>query len=60
MKIVVAPGRSVRLDARRSTSVRGGVYDVSDLDPKDRKALLRHQGVREEQPAAKATKSKEA
>lgn len=35
----------VDLDARRRTSVHGGVYDVSDLDPDDRRRVLDEPGV---------------
>lgn len=56
MKIIVEPGQPVQLDARRSTSVGGGIYDISDLPAERRKALLKLKGVREyreEKAAAK-------
>ncbi len=49
-KIRVAPGRPVQLDSRRSTSVRGGTYDISTLSDEDRKRVLATKGVTEVKP----------
>ena len=45
MKVTIPPGRVVRLDAYRTTSIRGGVYDISGLADADRKRILATRGV---------------
>lgn len=45
-EIETKPGQVVRLDDRRTTSVRGGRYDVSDLPAERRAELTRLYGVR--------------
>ncbi|HSH45108.1 MAG TPA: hypothetical protein VK966_04600 [Longimicrobiales bacterium] len=58
MKIKVEPGVVVRLDRKRSTSARGGEYDISNMDEKARKRVLSQKGVSEVKAAtaSKATK----
>ncbi|MCK9494152.1 MAG: hypothetical protein M0R75_01470 [Dehalococcoidia bacterium] len=43
--MTIRPGCTVRLDAHRTTSVRGGVYDISGLAEADRKRILATRGV---------------
>lgn len=45
MRITVQRGVAVQLDAYRTTSVHGGVYDISDLSPEDRARVLATSGV---------------
>lgn len=45
MKIKVEKGSPVDLDAKRRTSVKGGVYDISELEEADQKRLLKLKGV---------------
>lgn len=62
MKIEVKPGHLVVFDARRSSSTRGGTYDLAklQLSEKDVERVLAHPAVTviEEKPA-KSAKAKE-
>lgn len=61
MKINVEAGTVVRLDRKRSTSVRGGEYDISKLPEKEQKRILSLKGVSEaKDTAAKSTQKKES
>lgn len=56
MKVAIKPGRPVQLDDRRSTSVRGGTYDISKLSEADQKRLLATKGVSEVKPKSSTKK----
>lgn len=45
MKVRIEPGRVVELDAYRTTSIRGGVYDISELSAADQERILAISGV---------------
>jgi len=59
MKIQVEPGIVVQLDGQRSTSAKGGVYDVSKVDDASRKRLLATKGVSEVKAPPKQTTTEE-
>lgn len=61
MKIRVEPGRPVDLDARRRTSAKGGIYDISKLSDADRQRVLKQRGVSviDDKPAKAPAKAKE-
>ena len=56
-EINVQPGQALRLDAERTTSVRGGRYDVSGLPPARRARLIRMYGPAQDGDGAAAEKT---
>lgn len=56
MKVNVPAGRPIQLDARRSTSSKGGVYDISQLSAEDQKRILAIKGVTEARSTTPAKK----
>ena len=59
MRVTVTPGRAIRLDDRRSTSTRGGTYDLSGLSEEDRKRILATPGVKPVEEEVSSAKRKE-
>jgi hypothetical protein len=47
-RVKITPGRAVRLDDRRTTSVRGGEYDISALPDSRQRRIARLPGVKEQ------------